>query len=104
MIREDIITREDDDETMREEFEEVFGEDPEGVFVRVELFVSEGGVGFSVPNGEPYAEVYMKALENMHRTIAINTIQNLIMSCEQHERGVLAKEIRAFLETPKSLH
>ena len=104
MIREDIITREEDDETMREEFEEVFGEDPEGVFVRVELFVSEGGVGFSVPNGEPHAEVYMKALDNMNRTIAINTIQNLITSCEQHERGVLAKEIRAFLETSKSLH
>ena len=104
MIKEDIITN-GDEETMREEFEEVFGEDPpEGIFIRVEMFVSEEGVGFSVPNEEPHADIYMKALDSMHKTIALNTLKNLITCCEQSERGVLAKEIRAFLETPKSLH
>jgi hypothetical protein len=79
-------------------------EDEEGVYVLVKLLESDLGIGLSVPNDEPNADYFMSVVDNLYRTATVQAIENLIKSCERNERGVLAKEIRAFLETPKTLH
>ena len=89
-----------------EEFEEIeeIDEDDDGVYVLVKILESELGIGISVPNDEPNGDYFMSVVDNLYRTATIQAIENLIRSCEKNERGVLAKEIRAFLETPKTLH
>jgi hypothetical protein len=79
-------------------------EDEEGVYVLVKLLESDLGIGLSVPNDEPNGDYFMSVVDNLYRTATVQAIENLIKSCERNERGVLAKEIRAFLETPKTLH
>ena len=87
-----------------EEFEEDEDEDEDGVYVLVKILESELGIGLSVPNDEPNGDYFMNIMDNLYRTSALQAIEGLIRSCERHERGVLAKEIRAFLETPTTLH
>lgn len=89
-----------------EEFEEDEDEDEDegGVYVLVKILESELGIGLSVPNDEPNGDYFMSVVDNLYRTSALQAIEGLIRSCERHERGVLAKEIRAFLETPTTLH
>ena len=86
------------------EIEEDDDEDEEGVYVLVKLLESDLGIGLSVPNDEPNGDYFMNIMDNLYRTSALQAIEGLIRSCERHERGVLAKEIRAFLETPTTLH
>lgn len=87
-----------------EEFEEDEDEDEDGVYVLVKILESELGIGLSVPNDEPNGDYFMSVVDNLYRTATVQAIENLIRSCEKNERGVLAKEIRAYLETPKTLH
>ena len=89
-----------------EEFEEIeeIDEDDDGVYVLVKILESELGIGISVPNDEPNGDYFMSVVDNLYRTATIQAIENLIRSCERNERGVLAKEIRAYLEAPKTLH
>ena len=86
------------------EIEEDGDGDDEGVYVLVKLLESDLGIGLSVPNDEPNGDYFMNIMDNLYRTSALQAIEGLIRSCERHERGVLAKEIRAFLETPTTLH
>ena len=86
-----------------EDFDE-FDEGEDGIYVLVKIHESEIGMGISVPNDEPHGDYFMSVLDSLYRTATIQAIENLIMSCEKNERGVLAKEIRAYLETPKTLH
>ena len=86
------------------EIEEDGDGDDEGVYVLVKLLESDLGIGISVPNDEPNGDYFMNIMDNLYRTSALQAIEGLIRSCERHERGVLAKEIRAFLETPTTLH
>ena len=79
-------------------------EDEEGVYVLVKLLESDLGIGISVPNDEPNGDYFMNIMDNLYRTSALQAIEGLIRSCERNERGVLAKEIRAYLDTPKTLH
>ena len=85
-----------------EDFED--DESDDGVYVLVKLLESDLGIGISVPNDEPNGDYFMNIMDNLYRTSALQAIEGLIRSCERHERGVLAKEIRAFLETPTTLH
>jgi hypothetical protein len=96
MIREDIITE--------EEFEEIAEDDEEGVLVLVKIVEGELGVSLMVAKDEPNGEYFMNFLDTIYRTSAFEAIELLIRTCEKHERGVLAKEIRAFLESPQVLH
>ena len=89
---------------LKEDFEEDEDEDEDGVYVLVKIRESELGIGLSVPNDEPNGDYFMSVVDNLYRTSALQAIEGLIRSCERHERGVLAKEIRAFLETPTTLH
>jgi hypothetical protein len=86
-----------------EEFEEI-DEDDDGVYVLVKILESELGIGLSVPNDEPNGNYFMSVVDTLYRTAAKQSLENLIRSCEKNERGVLAKEIRAYLDTPKTLH
>ena len=76
----------------------------EGVYVLVKLLESDLGIGISVPNDEPNADYFMNVLDTLYKTATVQALENLIRSCEINERGVLAKEIRAYLDTPKVLH
>ena len=76
----------------------------EGVYVLVKLLESDLGIGISVPNDEPNADYFMNVLDTLYKTATVQALENLIRSCERNERGVLAKEIRAYLDTPKVLH
>jgi hypothetical protein len=96
MIREDIITE--------EEFEEIAENDEEGVHVLVKIVEGKLGVSLMVAKDEPNGEYFMNFLDTIYRTSAFEAIELLIRTCEKHERGVLAKEIRAFLESPQVLH
>lgn len=79
-------------------------EDDDGVYVLVKLLESDLGIGISVPNDEPNADYFMNVLDTLYKTATVQALENLIRSCERNERGVLAKEIRAYLDTPKVLH
>ena len=79
-------------------------EDEEGVYVLVKIQESELGIGFSVPNDEPNGDYFMSVVDTLFKTATVQALENLIRSCERNERGVLAKEIRAYLDTPKTLH
>jgi len=79
-------------------------EDDDGVYVLVKLLESDLGIGISVPNDEPNADYFMNVLDTLYKTATVQALENLIRSCERNERGVLAKEIRAYLNTPKVLH
>jgi hypothetical protein len=57
-----------------------------------------------VPVDEPNADYFMNVLDAFYKTATVQALENLIRSCERNERGVLAKEIRAYLDTPKVLH
>jgi hypothetical protein len=46
----------------------------------------------------------MNILDTLFKTATVQALENLIRSCERNERGVLAKEIRAYLDTPEVLH
>ena len=87
-----------------EEFEEDEDEDEDGVYVLVKILESELGIGLSVPNDEPNGDYFMSVVDNLYKTATVQALENLIRSCERNERGVLAKEIRAYLDTPKVLH
>ncbi len=117
MIREDIISEfieelERDERAeieaeiaTDEEFEgEEDGEDDDGVHVLVKIVESKLGVSLMVAKDEPNGEYFMNFLDTIYRTSAFEAIELLIRTCEKHERGVLAKEIRAFLESPQILH
>lgn len=86
------------------EIEEDGDEDDEGLYVLVKIQESELGIGLSVPNDEPNADYFMNVLDTLFKTATVQALENLIRSCERNERGVLAKEIRAYLDTPKTLH
>lgn len=86
------------------EIEEDGDGDDEGVYVLVKLLESDLGIGISVPVDEPNADYFMNVLDTLYKTSAVHALENLIRSCEKNERGVLAKEIRAYLDTPKVLH
>ena len=86
------------------EIEEDGDGDDEGLYVIVKLLESDLGVGISVPVDEPNAEYFMNVLDTLYKTATVQALENLIRSCERNERGVLAKEIRAYLDTPKVLH
>jgi hypothetical protein len=88
---------------LTEEFEEI-DEDDDGVYVLVKILESELGIGLSVPNDEPNGDYFMNVLDTLYKTATVQALENLIRSCERNERGVLAKEIRAYLDTPKVLH
>ena len=79
-------------------------EDDDGVYVLVKLLESDLGIGISVPNDEPNADYFMNVLDTLYKTATVQALENLIRSCERNERGVLAKEIRVYLGTPKTLH
>lgn len=79
-------------------------EDDEGLYVLVKIQESELGIGLSVPVDEPNADYFMNVLDTLFKTATVQALENLIRSCERDERGVLAKEIRAYLDTPKTLH
>jgi len=79
-------------------------EDDDGVYVLVKLLESDLGIGISVPNDEPNADYFMNVLDTLYKTATVQALESLIRSCEKNERGVLAKEIRAYLDTPKTLH
>ena len=79
-------------------------EDEEGVYVLVRIVENELGIGLSVPNDEPNGDYFMHVIDSLYKNATIRTIENLIESCKRSERNVLAKEIRDFLETPKTLH
>jgi hypothetical protein len=79
-------------------------EDDDGVYVLVKLLESDLGIGISVPNDEPNGDYFMNVLDTLYKTATVQALENLIRSCERNERGVLAKEIRAYLDTPKVLH
>ena len=85
-----------------EDFED--DESDDGVYVLVKLLESDLGIGISVPNDEPNADYFMNVLDTLYKTATVQALENLIRSCERNERGVLAKEIRAYLDTPKTLH
>lgn len=86
------------------EIEEDGDGDDEGLYVLVKIQESELGIGLSVPNDEPNADYFMNVLDTLFKTATVQALENLIRSCERNERGVLAKEIRAYLDTPKTLH
>lgn len=86
------------------EIEEDGDGDDEGVYVLVKLLESDLGIGISVPNDGPNADYFMNVLDTLYKTATVQALENLIRSCERNERGVLAKEIRAYLDTPKVLH
>ena len=86
------------------EIEEDDDGDDEGVYVLVKLLESGLGIGISVPVDEPNADYFMNVLDTLYKTATVQALENLIRSCERNERGVLAKEIRAYLDTPKVLH
>lgn len=79
-------------------------EDDEGLYVLVKIQESELGIGLSVPVDEPNADYFMNVLDTLFKTATVQALENLIRSCERDERGVLAKEIRAYLNTPRTLH
>lgn len=86
------------------EIEEDGGEDDEGLYVLVKIQESDLGIGLSVPVDEPNADYFMNVLDTIYKTATMQALENLIRSCERNERGVLAKEIRAYLNTPEVLH
>jgi hypothetical protein len=86
------------------EIEEDGDGDDEGLYVLVKLLESDLGIGISVPVDEPNADYFMNVLDTLYKTATVQALENLIRSCERNERGVLAKEIRAYLDTPKVLH
>jgi hypothetical protein len=86
------------------EIEEDGDGDDEGLYVLVKIQESELGIGLSVPVDEPNADYFMNVLDTLFKTATVQALENLIRSCERNERGVLAKEIRAYLNTPKTLH
>ena len=86
------------------EIEEDGDGDDEGVYVLVKLLESDLSIGISVPVDEPNADYFMNVLDTLYKTATIQALENLIRSCERNERDVLAKEIRAFLEAPTTLH
>jgi len=86
------------------EIEENGDADDEGLYVLVKIQESALGIGFSVPVDEPNADYFMNVLDAFYKTATVQALENLIRSCERNERGVLAKEIRAYLDTPKTLH
>ena len=86
-----------------EELEDI-DEDDDGIYVLVKIQEGELGIGISVPNDEPHGDYFMQVLDTLYKTSAVHALENLIRSCEKNERGVLAKEIRTYLETPKTLH
>jgi hypothetical protein len=86
------------------EIEEDGGEDDEGLYVLVKIQESDLGIGLSVPVDEPNADYFMNVLDTIYKTATMQALENLIRSCERNERGVLAKEIRAYLDTPEVLH
>jgi hypothetical protein len=86
------------------EIEEDGDEDDEGLYVLVKIQESDLGIGLSVPVDEPNADYFMNVLDTIYKTATMQALENLIRSCERNERGVLAKEIRAYLDTPKTLH
>ena len=89
---------------MISEIEEDGDGDDEGLYVLVKIQESELGIGLSVPVDEPNADYFMNVLDTLYKTATVQALENLIRSCERNERGVLAKEIRAYLDTPKVLH
>ena len=76
----------------------------DGVYVLVKIVENELGIGLSVPNDEPNGDYFLRVMDTLYKNATIRTIENLIESCKRSERNVLAKEIRDFLETPKTLH
>jgi hypothetical protein len=86
------------------EIEEDGDEDDEGLYVLVKIQESDLGIGLSVPVDEPNADYFMNILDTLFKTATVQALENLIRSCERNERGVLAKEIRAYLDTPEVLH
>jgi hypothetical protein len=86
-----------------EELEEDEAED-DGVYVLVKIVENELGIGLSVPNDEPNGDYFMHVIDSLYKNATIHALENLIESCKRSERNVLAKEIRAFLDTPKTLH
>ena len=90
-----------------EELEEDETEDEaedDGVYVLVKIEESDIGIGISVPVDEPNGDYFLHVMDTLYKNATIRTIENLIESCKRSERNVLAKEIRDFLETPKTLH
>jgi len=85
-----------------EELEE--DEDDEGAYVLVRIVENELGIGLSVPNDEPNGDYFMHVIDSLYKNATIHALENLIESCKRSERNVLAKEIRDFLDTPKTLH
>ena len=86
-----------------EELEED-ADDDEGAYVLVRIVENELGIGLSVPNDEPNGDYFMHVIDSLYKNATIHALENLIESCKISERNVLAKEIRAFLDTPKTLH
>jgi len=86
-----------------EELEEDEDKD-DGVYVLVRIVENELGIGLSVPNDEPNGDYFMHVIDSLYKNATIHALENLIESCKRSERNVLAKEIRDFLETPKTLH
>ena len=93
---------------MNEELDLIYGEegeeDEDGVYVMVKILESELGIGLSVSSDEPNGNYFMSVVDTLYKTATVQALENLIRSCEKNERGVLAKEIRAYLDTPKTLH
>jgi len=79
-------------------------DDEEGAYVLVRIVENELGIGLSVPNDEPNGDYFMHVIDSLYKNATIHALENLIESCKRSERNVLAKEIRAFLDTPKILH
>ena len=91
------------EDDLEDDFEDGDGDD-EGLYVLVKLLESDLGIGISVPVDEPNADYFMNVLDTLYKTATVQALENLIRSCERNERGVLAKEIRAYLEIPKTIH
>ena len=85
------------------EFEDEDEEYEEGRFVLVELVEDAEGFGFVVDPDEPYGEDFMRILVKAEEVAAGRTLNQLLKCCEERERGVLANEIRQFLNSYKSV-